>query len=197
MNGGNADYANFVKKLFDNMDNATKARVLVAYQNIIPLFSAMQNFANERGAAFSIDDFIIDCAAKQTAASDEINTRRFAWFMWAAMVYRLVTMSGRDIGLRDTLAEVWCDIARCAPLLKALLPDNVVWKPDEKVWFELMINDPKPEMVVWAINHGGPKTIWKSLAVKKLADEHGLFYFEGAETMGPVSYFPPLPEPKE
>jgi hypothetical protein len=81
--------------------------------------------------------------------------------------------------------------------LKALLPDNVVWKPEEKVWFDLMINDPKPGMVAWAINHGGPKTIWKSPAVKTLAEEYGLFYFDGAETMGPVSYIPPRPIPEK
>lgn len=193
LNGGNADYANFVKEIFDGMDNATKAHVLVAYQNLIPIVGAMHNVAKQQDSAFSIDDFIIECAEKQAAAKDEINTRRFAWFMWAALVYRLVTMSGRDIGLKDTLAEIWCDIARCAPFLKALLPNNVVWKPDEKDWFSLMINDPEPGMVAWAINHGGPKVIWKSPAIKKLADEFGLLYFEGAERMGPVSYIPPRP----
>lgn len=196
LNGGNADYANFVRELFDGQDNATKAHVLVAYQNLIPLIGAMQNVARQQGTAFSIDDFIIECAEKQEAAKDEVNTRRFAWFMWAALVYRLVTISGRDVGLRDTLAEIWCDIARCAPFLKALLPDNVVWKPDEKVWFDLMIHDPKPGMVAWAINHGGPKTIWKAPAIKNLAEEYGLFYFDGAETVGPVSYIPPRPGPK-
>lgn len=195
LNGGNADYANFVRELFDGLDNATKAHVLVAYQNLIPLVGAMHNVARQQNSAFSIDDFIVECADKQAAAKDEINTRRFAWFLWAALVYRLVTMAGRDVGLRDTVAEIWCDIARCAPFLKALLPDNVVWKPDEKVWFDLMIQDPKPGMVAWAINHGGPKIIWHSSAVKKLAEEYGLFYFEGAETMGPVSYIPPRPGP--
>ena len=195
LRGGNADYANFVREVFDGLDNATKAHVLVAYQNLIPIVGAMHNVARQQGSAFSIDDFIVECAEKQEAATDEINTRRFAWFLWAALVYRLVTMAGKDVGLRDTLAEIWCDIARCAPFLKALLPDNVVWKTDEKVWFELMIDDPKPGMVAWAINHGGPKTIWKAPAVKKLAEEYGLFYFEGAETMGPVSYIPPRPAP--
>lgn len=195
LNGGNADYANFVKELFGGLDNGTKAHVLVAYQNLIPIVGAMQNVAQQKGSAFSLDDFIVECAENQATAKDEVNTRRFAWFMWAALVYRLVTMSGRDVGLKDTLAEVWCDLARCAPFLKALLPDNVVWKPEEKVWFELMLADPEPGMVAWAINHGGPKTIWKSPAVKKLAEEYGLFYFDGEGTMGPVTYFPPRPAP--
>lgn len=195
LRGGNADYANFVRELFEGLDNATKAHVLVAYRNLIPIVGAMRNVARQQGSAFSIDDFIIECAEKRGTATDEINTRRFAWFLWAALVYRLVTMEGKDVGLRDTLAEIWCDIARCAPFLKALLPDNVVWKTDEKVWFELMIHDPKPGMVAWTINHGGPKTIWKTLAVKKLAEEYGLFYFEGAETTWPVSYIPPRPAP--
>ena len=196
LNGGNENYANFVRELFDGLDNATKAHVFVAYQNLLPLIGAMHNVARQQGSAFSIDDFIVECAEKQEAAKDEINTRRFSWFLWAGLVYRLVTMSGKDVGLRNTLAEIWCDIARCAPFLKALLPDNVVWKPDEKVWFDLMINDPAPGMVAWAINHGGPKAIWKAPAVKILAKDFGLFYFESAETMGPVSYIPPRPGPE-
>lgn len=197
LRGGNADYANFVRDLFATLDNATKAHVLVAYQNLIPLIGAVQHVARQQGSAFSIDDFIVECAEGQAAARDEINTRRFAWFLWAALVYRLVTMSGGDVGLRNTLADIWCDIARCAPFLKALLPDNVVWKPDEKVWFDLVIHEPQPEMVAWAINHGGPKAIWKAPAVKKLAEEYGLSYREGAETLGPVSYTPPRPAPNQ
>lgn len=191
LNVPNADYAVFVKNLFNNMEDASKAHVLVAYQNLIPIISAMRNFANERGSSFSLDEFIIECDAKQKAADDEINVRRFAWFMWAALVYRLVTMSGKDVSLRDTLAEIWCDMARCTPLLKSLLPRNVVWKTEEKVWFELILNEPELEMVAWAINHGGPKVIWKSPAVKQLADQFGLFYSDSADTMGPVFYFPP------
>ncbi|MHC0055786.1 hypothetical protein [Actibacterium sp. D379-3] len=48
-----------------------------------------------------------------------------------------------------------------------------------------------------AINHGGPKTIWKAPAIKTLAEEFGLFYFDGAETMGPVLYIPPRPAPEQ
>ncbi len=195
LSGGNADYANFVREVFNGLDNATLAHVLVAYQNLIPIVGAMHNVAKQQGSAFSIDDFIIECADKQASAKDEINTRRYAWFFWAALIYRLATMAEKDVGLRETLGDVWCDVARCPPFLKTLLPDNVVWKSDEKVWFEHVIHDPKPQMVAWAINHGGPKTVWKTLAVKKLAEEYGLFHFEGAETMGPVSYIPPRPAP--
>jgi len=178
------------------MDNATKAHVLVAYQNLIPLINVMRELNRKQGSAFSIDDFIVECAEKQGSAKDEINVRRFAWFLWAALVYRLVTISDSDVGLRDTLAEIWCGIARCAPFLKTLLPDNVVWKPNEKVWFDVMIYDPKPSMVAWAINHGGPKTIWKAPAVKTLAEEYQLFYHEGSGTLGPVSYIPPRSRPE-
>ena len=196
LDGGNADYANFVRELIGGLDNATRAHVLVAYQNLIPIIGAMRNVARQQDTAFSIDDFILQCADQQASAKNQIDTRRYAWFMWAALIYRLVTMSGRDAGLRETLGNVWCDIARCAPFLKALLPDNVVWKPEEKDWFTYVIREPDPEMVAWSINHGGPKTVWKTSAVKRLAVEYGLFYFEGAETMGPVSYIPPRPAPE-
>lgn len=197
LNGGNDTYASFVKELFDGLDGATKAHVLVAYQNLIPIFGVMNNVAKKQGSAFSVDDFIIECSANQYSAKDEVNARRYAWFMWAALVYRLATMSGRDFGLRDTLAEIWCDIARCAPFLKDLLPDNAVWKAEEKVWFEHVIHDPKPEIVAWAINHGGPKTVWNSPAVKKLAEEYGLVYLESVGAIGPITYQPTRPASKQ
>ncbi|MGJ8590810.1 MAG: hypothetical protein ACSHXW_22175 [Yoonia sp.] len=49
LNGGNTDYANFVKELFDGLDNATKAHVQVAYQNLIPIVGAMHNVAKQQG----------------------------------------------------------------------------------------------------------------------------------------------------
>lgn len=191
LRGGNADYANYVREFFSAMDNGSKAHVLVAYQNLLPLVGAMHTVAKQQSSAFSIDDFIIECSNGQEAATDEINMRRYAWFLWAAMIYRLNTMASGDTGLRDTLAEVWCDIARCAPFLKALLPDNVVWKTEEKIWFEGMIDYPKPGMVAWAINHGGPKSIWKAPAIQRLAEEYGFFYYKEGGSMGPVSYIPP------
>ena len=76
LNGGNADHANFVKDLFDGLDNATKAHALTAYQNLVPIVSAMRNVAKQQGSAFSIDDFIVECAENQATAKDEVNTRR-------------------------------------------------------------------------------------------------------------------------
>ncbi len=197
LDGGNADYANFVQEVVGGLDNATRAHILVAYQNLIPTIIAMKNVARQQETAFSIDDFILQCADQEVDAKDEINVRRYAWFMWAALIYRLGTMSSRDAGLEETHGNVWCDIARCAPFLKALLPDNVVWSTEEKVWFTYVIQEPEPAMVEWAINHGGPKTIWKTNAVKKLAEEYKLFYhYDSESTMGPLTYVPPRPAPE-
>jgi len=194
LDGGNADYANFVRDLIEGMDNATKAHVLIAYLNLIPIIGAMHNPAKKQETAFSIDDFILHCADKQNAAKDEINTRRYAWFMLAALIYRLVRMASRDAGLEEALGKIWCDIARCTPFLKALLPSNIVWKKEEKEWFSGIIQEPEPVMVAWAINHAGPKTVWNTSAVKQLATDFGLSYFENAKTMGPVSYIRPSSE---
>lgn len=195
LSGGNADYADFVRSFFLELDRPTKAHILVAYQNVIPLVGAMTTVAKQQGSSFSIDDFIIQCSEAREGANDEVNTRRFAWFLWAALVYRLAAMSSRDAPHRETLAEVWCDVARCAPFLKALLPNNVVWKAEEKIWFENVIKETDQEMIAWTINHGGPRSIWQSSAVKKLAEEYELHYFDGADTLGPLTYFPPRPPP--
>lgn len=189
LKSGNAEYADFVREFFAGLDRPTRAHVLVAYKNLGPMIWALENNARNSGKSFSLDDFIIQCEDEQAAAKDEINSRRYAWFMWAALLFRLERMASRDTGLTDALASAWADLARDAPLLKALLPDNVVWKAEEKVWFAEELANSDPELVTFVINHSAPKIIWPSVKIKELAEEYGFFYFPDS-TFLCVTYHP-------
>ena len=189
-------FAQFTKDLFDAMEPGSRAHVLVAYENLIPLISALQTVSKKQGGDYSIDEFILDCAKGEDSANDEINTRRYAWFMWAGFIYRLSIMCDENQAIRDILASIWCDIARASPLLKTLLPDNIVWKDEEKVWFEYVLHESDKDFVVWTISHGGPRIIWKSKEIKRLSEEFDLFYFDGGgEEMTPITNIPKRPLP--
>jgi hypothetical protein len=184
-------FSDFVSELFEKMDPATRAHVLVAYQNFIPIIGALQGVARREGKDFSLNNFIADCSRNQSTGSDEINSRRYAWFTWAGLIYRMSGMANGNESIKEVLAEIWCEIARAAPLLKGLLPDNIVWKEEEKVYFDQVLREHDRDCIVWAINHAAPRIIWKSPAIADLAKENELFYFDGGGSMGPLSYIPP------
>ncbi len=166
-----SEYCDYVKGVFDYLDPATRAHVLVGYQTLTIIVSVYRNEAKKRGENWTLEGFILDCSEKQVAANDEINTRRYAWFMWAAMLYRMREIATRDESKLEILGEIWCDIARAAPFLKSLLPDNVVWKPDEKIYFDLVIKEDEEDLVIWAITYG-QGGVMKTKAVQRLSDEY-------------------------
>lgn len=176
LDSGNAEYADFVSDLYDELDRATRAHVLVAYRNLVPMLGALRTHAKNKGQSFSLDDFIVQCEEQLSTAMDEVNTRRYAWFMWAALLYRLMQMAKRDQGLTDALASAWVNLARDAPLLKTVLPNNVVWRDEEKEWFKFELRFSDPKVISLIINHVAPELIWPSPRVKELADEFGFHY---------------------
>ena len=178
METDDAIFTAFVGETFSGMDRATRAHVLVAYQNLIPILSVMMTVAKRERTKSSIEYFIADCATQADNANDEVNSRRYAWFLFAAMLYRLGAIATKSDDLRDKVAYIWCSIARDAPLLKTLLPNNCVWKEEEKEWFSDKMRQPEQDFVVYTINHGSPKTIWDSPEIQRLAEEFGLRYFK-------------------
>lgn len=171
-----ADYCVFAKDVFDHLDLPTRAHVLVGYMSVTTLVTVLRNEAERRGQEWSIEGFILECAEKQPLQKDQINSRRYAWFMWAAMLYKMREASDGNNELREMLGEVWCDIARAAPLLKSLLPDNVVWKPEEKTFFDLVIHEDSEDLVIWAIKYG-QGGVSDTNAVQRLANEYDTIDF--------------------
>lgn len=165
------EYCNVVKGVFDNMDEPTRAHILVAFQHVFVLVQVMKVETKKRGMEWTTKDLIRDFANAQKLAKDEVNIRRQAWLMWATMLHRMGEISKGSAQKMEVLGEVWCNIARASPLLKSLLPDNIVWDRDEKSYFDLVINEDDEELVIWAINSGN-SGVSKTAAVRKLADEY-------------------------
>lgn len=176
-------YAGMIAELFDNMDPATRAHVLVAYENLVPLLSAMWSAGKKQGEEVTVELFIPLVAEKlETAQGDEIGSRRWSWFLFAALLGRLEKLSRDSPAIAETGARIWCTIAEDAPRLKGLLPRNVVWKPEEKEWFDLSMADEK--LTEWTINHAMPPMFAKLELVKAFAHSRGLFYWPSKSRIG-------------
>lgn len=94
----NFAYTKVVSDLFENMDSMTRAHVVVAYENLLPHLTAYWQVAKERGEDGSVEQFI-GMAAKRLdeVGSDEIRSRRWAWFLFAAMLGRLENCPSRTL----------------------------------------------------------------------------------------------------
>lgn len=179
----NATYATMIAELFETMDPATRAHVLVAYENLVPLLSAMWSAAKKQGEEVTVEMFIPLVAEKLDAAQgDEIGSRRWSWFLFASLLGRLEKLSRDNPSIAETGAKIWCAIAADAPRLKGLLPSNIVWKPEEKEWFDLSMADDK--LTEWAINHAMPPMFAKLELVKSFAQSRALFYWPSKSRIG-------------
>jgi hypothetical protein len=169
-----ARYASSIDHLFSEMDSATRAHILVAYENLLPVVSIMYSEARKKGEDFSLDDFIPEVVAKmQASAGDEVNSRRFAWFLFAALLGRLEKLSKIDNTALEVGAKIWCLLSEDAVFLKRLLPNNIVWKPEEKEWFDLA--QPDEKLVEWVINFAMPPMFAEHRFVRDFAQEKQLF----------------------
>ncbi|MCJ9752578.1 hypothetical protein MOV61_17810 [Neorhizobium sp. BETTINA12A] len=167
-------YALAVEQFFTQMDSATRAHVLVAYENLLPVVSVMYSEAIKNGDVFTLDNFIPE-AVKMLEASHghEINSRRWAWFLFAAMLGRLERLSKTNAGALMAGAKVWCLLAEDAHFLKHLLPSNIVWKSDEKDWFDLDQSDQR--MLEWTINIAMPPIFAEHETIHEFAQTHDFF----------------------
>lgn len=180
-----AAYAQVVSDFFETMDPATRAHVLVAYENLVPLLSAMWSVGRKRGEDVTVEDFIRLVAERLEAAKgEEIGSRRWSWFLFASLLGRLEKLSRNTPEIAETGAQIWCAIAEAAPRLKGLLPKNVVWKPEEKEWFDLTMADEK--LVEWTINHAMPPMFAKLDSVQSFARSRSLFYWPSKSRTGAI-----------
>ena len=136
------EYARFVGEFVDGMDPGTRTHVAVAYQNLIPFLSAIHSHAKQRGEEYSVEKFIEGASSRiPELENDEINSRRNSWFLFAAMIARLEKLAKADSALVPFGATVWTILVTEYPRIKVVLPNNVVWKDEEKVWFDLDRSD--------------------------------------------------------
>ncbi|MGN6270805.1 MAG: hypothetical protein ACTHM0_13050 [Sphingomonas sp.] len=164
------------------MDPATRAHTAVAYQNLLPIISALYQHNRSKGAETSIEQFLSDLGDSLESTNDEIAQRRLSWFMFAGLIARLEKLARSDEEVIPVAATIWTIIATEYPRLKTLLPHNVVWKHDEKEWFELNISD--RELIQTAVNHHIPPRFATHEIVKRFARDLDLFYYPSKTRIG-------------
>lgn len=186
-------YAEAMRDFFDSMDPATKAHVVVAYENLLPVLSACYSQARKEGGSFTVEDFIRELGPRLDSYTDEVNSRRMAWSLFAALLGRLEKLAREDIGIKEIgagmhrrqaakLLGIWCGLVREMPRLKALLPNNVVWKQQEKDWFDLSKSD--EAMLEYGLNHTIPPVFAKTAPVEAMAKGLGIHYWPGNTRIG-------------
>ena len=131
--------------------------------------------ARKTGKTYTLEEFISGCWDHQENAEDEINSRRWAWLLYASLLMRLEKLARDNSETAEIGAQIWCSIAQDAPRLKVLLPNNVVWKPDEKTWFDLTLED--DEIVRVTINVFMPSEFAEIKSVFDFARSKGFLFF--------------------
>jgi len=182
-----AAFVSFCEHLFLEVEPATRAHILVAYKNIEPTIPIVIAHMKQNGINYSLDDLIYEFSKEAERYSDEINSRRYTWSLWAALLYRLGKMSERGKSdIKEHVATIWCQIAEDAPLLKALLPHNVVWTEKEKAWFDFSLLRDDLDFISYVVHYSMPKSLWGTDAVKILADNHNFIYIANSD-YGPLA----------
>lgn len=178
-------YAVAVSEMVERMDPATRAHVLVAYENLLPLLSVVAAQAKKSGQTFTVEDFISSAAERlKEVQGDEVSSRRFTWLIFSALLGRLEKLARRTPEAVEAGVKSWCQLAEAAPLLKSLLPNNVVWRQEEKEWFDLSGSD--EELMAWVINHAMPPIFAKQDAVASFAETRALFYWPSTVRVGSI-----------
>ena len=147
-------YAAAMRELFLGLDPSARAHVLVAHRNLRTGIEALATEGRTRPDQLALEKFIPLAAARMTDSPDDIDSRRWSWFLFAALLTRLEKLAATTPASAEAGADIWCAIAADAPRLKQLLPGNVIWKPLEKAEFDLDLPDDR--MVEWTLAHAMP-----------------------------------------
>lgn len=129
-------YARFVVDLVGGAEPATLAMVAVAYENLRPMLAAFENRPTP-DVRMSLDQVIETMQSRIEAfKADPINARRYAWFLIAAHVTKLDRLAENTPSIRQRAVDNWIRLADAGLYIRQLLASNVVWKAEEKVWFD-------------------------------------------------------------
>jgi hypothetical protein len=131
------DYTKFVAGMMDTADPATSAMCVVAIANLQPLLLAYEDVSKKTGEPFDFDRMLEGMHRRLDAVGDDpINSRRYAWFVMAMHVTRLDQIAARDAAIVEQAVGIWLRLANAGRYIPKLLAGNIVWKAEEKVWFE-------------------------------------------------------------
>jgi len=131
-------YATIIRDYLEHAEPGSRAMFIVAYDNLRMLVNADYSAARKKGESpLRVEGFIRLLAEQwERAIEDEINSRRYSWFLQAALIGRLDKLSRQDMTLQTLGAECWVLLAGSAKHLNALIRSNIVWKDEEKWAYE-------------------------------------------------------------
>lgn len=165
-------YAAAMRELFAGMDSSARAHVLVAHHNLSGAVARLPAEGRKQPDRPALETFIPIAAARMADSPDDIDSRRWSWFLFAALLARLEKLATDTPAVAQAGAEIWCAIAADSPRLKQLLPGNVIWKPQEKADFDLEL--PDAALIEWTLGSAMPPVFSRTDAVAGFARDRGL-----------------------
>ena len=169
------EYASFVVDLIHAADNSTRAMCVVAIENLRPMLLVLQDTATLRGKSFDLDATIVKfCNRMETDGGDDpINARRQLWFVMGLHVTKLDALAAQRADLIDSAAKVWLELAAASKYIPRLLEANVVWKDEEKIWFETTKSE--RDGITYAMTQAMPRAYRHTATVRAFADHYDIF----------------------
>lgn len=180
-------YAKVILRVFEKMDPATRAYVVVAYQNMVPVLSMAYMAGEKSGDEITVEKFIQEWTKDldNPDYQDEINSRRTAWFLFAGLLGRLEKLALRNKEVKSIGAKIWCLLIPEFSRLRVLLPKNIVWTDKEKEWFKMLLMYGNYKKIIEiAINHFVPPIFAKTKLVEDFAKNHGVLYYPSDRRFG-------------
>ncbi|MFN3546044.1 MAG: hypothetical protein ACK4U0_01015 [Mesorhizobium sp.] len=165
-------YAAAMRELFAGMDSSARAHVLVAHHNLSGAVARLPAEGRKQPDRPALETFIPIAAARMADSPDDIDSRRWSWFLFAALLARLEKIATDMPAVAQAGAEIWCAIAADSPRLKQLLPGNVIWKPQEKADFDLEL--PAGALMACPVGRAWPRVFPPPAAGGGFAGDRGL-----------------------
>jgi hypothetical protein len=172
---GDDQLATVAHAIIQKEEAPTHAMIVVAYQNLIPIYSAFRSEADRDGKTLDFADmlmFAADYRSPSVSAKDkeEVLKRRFAWFLAAFAVLQLTDRAERNPEVFSTSTDIWLTLAKSGGVFPSLLQHNIVWKNDEKEWFSIIKDG--SEGINFVSNFIVPKSHRRDIRFQEFAKEH-------------------------
>ena len=165
------EYAKFVLDMINTADPPTRAMCVVALQNLKPLLLASEDAGKKLGKPFHFDQMLEGMHGHlEEVGDDPINSRRFLWFVMAMHVTRLDQLATLDATLVNQAVALWLQLADAGRYVPRLLESNVVWKAEEKEWFETTKTE--KDGMRYVVTIAMPRAYRRHARAKAFADQH-------------------------
>jgi hypothetical protein len=135
-------FAEAVYGMFKSEIPATHTMGVVAYQNFMLSIPVIKKFMAENGQTFAYDEFMRGLFDHLSGKKDDFSERRFGWLTLGFSQLTLTRRASKNPDLHGVCSTIWVMMAESGFHLKSLLSENIVWKPNEKLYFSDLKDGP-------------------------------------------------------